>query len=279
MRQRELTRTLSWTLLFATLLVFVTGLQLFVFADKTDRYFAWTIHPPLMAAFLGASYWGACVMLGLAGRERFWVNARIAVPAILTFTPLMLLATFIHLDRFHLGAGTTSGRVAGWGWLVLYVVVVAVVPAGLIVQRRVRGSDPQRTEALPQRLRGLLALHAAVAAPLGIALYVAPRWANAAWFWPLTPLTAQALGAWLLTIAVLALNAAIENDRRRVRLALIGYAVFGALQIIALARYSGDVDWTDARTWIYAGLLASAITGPSVLLGHRERLPAAAPTP
>jgi hypothetical protein len=278
MRPRELTRTLRWTLLFSALLVFVTGLQLFVFADRTDRYFAWTIRPPLTAAFLGASYWGASVMLTFAARERLWANARIAVPAVLTFVPLMLLATFIHLDRFHLGAGTTSARVAGWGWLSLYVAVVAVVPVGLIAQWRVRGRDEERGEPLPPWLRALLGLHATVAAPLGIALYLAPTWADAAWFWPLAPLSARAVGAWLLTIAVLALHACLENDRRRVRLALIGYAVFGVLQLIALARFSGDVDWSDPRSWVFAALLASTVAAPIVLVGRRERFVAAAPS-
>jgi hypothetical protein len=103
-------------------------------------------------------------------------------------------------------------------------------------------------------------------------------WADAAWFWPLAPLSARAVGAWLLTIAVLALHACLENDRRRVRLALIGYAVFGVLQLIALARFSGDVDWSDPRSWVFAALLASTVAAPIVLVGRRERFVAAAPS-
>jgi hypothetical protein len=35
--------------------VLLAGLQLFVFATETDRFFAWTIASPLTAAFLGAA--------------------------------------------------------------------------------------------------------------------------------------------------------------------------------------------------------------------------------
>jgi hypothetical protein len=88
--------------------------------------------------------------------ERLWTNARVAVPAVLTFVPLMLLATFIHLNRFHLGARSASARVAGWGSLSPHVAVVAVVPVRLIAQWRVRGPDEERGELLPPWLRAHL---------------------------------------------------------------------------------------------------------------------------
>jgi hypothetical protein len=35
-------------------LVFLASIQLFILSEQTDRYFAWTIVPPLTAAFIGA---------------------------------------------------------------------------------------------------------------------------------------------------------------------------------------------------------------------------------
>jgi hypothetical protein len=40
-------------LLAAGALVFLAGFQLFILTEQTDLYFAWTIQPPLTAAFLG----------------------------------------------------------------------------------------------------------------------------------------------------------------------------------------------------------------------------------
>lgn len=37
-------------------LLFIAGVQLFVFSEQTDYYFAWTIGLPLTAAFLSAGY-------------------------------------------------------------------------------------------------------------------------------------------------------------------------------------------------------------------------------
>ena len=58
---RPLTAGMRSLLIVAGVLVALAGIQLFVFSDRTDRFFAWTIEPPLTAAFLGASYWASVV--------------------------------------------------------------------------------------------------------------------------------------------------------------------------------------------------------------------------
>jgi hypothetical protein len=66
-----------------TALTFFAGTQLFVLSDHTDRFFSWTIEPPLTAAFLGAAYWAACVLLAPAARAHcaaraWWMPSRSA---------------------------------------------------------------------------------------------------------------------------------------------------------------------------------------------------------
>jgi hypothetical protein len=88
-----LTPSLRWLLVAAAVLVFLAGVQLFVFPLRTDRYFAWTIGSPMTASFLGASYWSA-VALELGGsRARTWSGARIAIPAVGLFTAVTLIVT------------------------------------------------------------------------------------------------------------------------------------------------------------------------------------------
>jgi len=43
-------------LLAASFMVFLAGFQLFILTEQTEHYFAWTIQPPLIEAFLGAGY-------------------------------------------------------------------------------------------------------------------------------------------------------------------------------------------------------------------------------
>lgn len=100
---KPLTPAMKRLLIVAGVLVALAGVQLFVFPERTDRYFAWTIEPPLTATFLGASYWASVVFQFGAARSRVWANARIAVPTVFVFTTATLIVTLVHLDRFHLG--------------------------------------------------------------------------------------------------------------------------------------------------------------------------------
>jgi hypothetical protein len=120
---RPTSPALRWTFGFAAALVVITGVQLTAFPGDTDDAFAWTVKPPLTAAFLGAAYPDAFAFLGLSALERRWADIRLAVVAATVFLPMMFAATLIHLDRFHLDAGSGTGRVAGWGWLLFYVAV------------------------------------------------------------------------------------------------------------------------------------------------------------
>ena len=266
MTETPLSGKLKAALFLAAALVFITALQLLSQSAHTDRYFAWTIKPPITAAFLGASYLSTFVLLILAARQRSWDRARVAILPLLVFLPLMVTATFVHLDRFHLNAGTSTARVAGWGWLVLYMVVLVVVPAALLTQRRGLALDRAHAVPLGVIVRMALAVQAAVLIPLGIALFVAPGTLDAVWPWGLSPLTGRTVGAWLAAVGVGAADIAWTNDAPRVRIGGIAYAFFGAAQIVVVLRYAGQVDWGDARTFVYLGFMAAMVaTGLAVV--------------
>lgn len=103
-------------LLIASLLVFIIGIALYLLPEQTDTYFAWTINPPLTAAFLGAGYWASFILELLSAREKSWVRARLAVPSVIAFTFLTLIVTLIHLDRFHLSSPNFITITITWVW-------------------------------------------------------------------------------------------------------------------------------------------------------------------
>ncbi|HEY0733954.1 MAG TPA: hypothetical protein VGD69_03540 [Herpetosiphonaceae bacterium] len=256
---RPVTNGMRWMLLIASGLVFTVGIQLYILTEQTERYFAWTINPPLTAAFLGAGYWASFAMEFLASRKRFWAHARIAVPAVLIFTTLTLIATLLHLDRFHLNDPNFVTRVAAWVWLAVYAIVPLVMTVLLVLQMRVPGYDPPRQAPLPRWIHLILRLHAVVMLPLGAALFLAPQATAPLWPWMLTPLTARAVGAWLLALGVAAAHSSRENDWQRVHIATISYTVLGFFQLLALARYPQVVDWTMPAAWIYLVFLVSIL--------------------
>lgn len=250
---RPLTAEMRRMLLTASVLVLAAGAQLFLLSEQTDRYFAWTVLPPLTAAFLGAAFWASFVLEFLASRERDWAHARVAVPAVLVFTTLTLVATLLHLDRFHLDSPF------GWVWIAIYVVVPPTMLFFLLRQLRAPGVDPPRAAPPPAWMRPLLALHAVVLFGLGVPLFLIPTAILPLWPWMLTPLTARAVASWLIGLGVGAATVVRENDRDRARVAMAAYAALAGLELIALARYAGTLDWADPRLLVYLLFLLSAL--------------------
>jgi hypothetical protein len=244
----------------AATLVFLAGVQLFVFPERTATYFAWTIQPPLTAAFLGASYWSSMVFEAVAARQRRWSDARIAVPTVFVFTVLTLVVTLVHLDRFHLGPSfALPTRAVTWAWIAIYSVVPVLMVALTILQRRAAGDDaPPTSEREPLWLAWLIGVHVVVLGGLGVALLVTPLRAAHVWPWALTPLTGRAIGAWLVSLGVAAAHAMRERDLRRLRPAAAAYVAFAVLQAAALLRYPSTPRW-DGRGYVYAAFLASAL--------------------
>ena len=71
---------------------------------------------------------------------------------------------------------------------------------------------------------------AVVLVALGAALLVAPEWADAAWPWPLTPLTARAVGAWCVGLGVAAGHARLVDDAPSLGPIGVTGVLFGVLQ-------------------------------------------------
>ena len=272
---KPLAPAMRWLLFAAAVLVFLAGFQLFVLTEHTGTYFAWTIANPLAAAFLGASYWASLSIEALAGRQAAWANARIAVPAVLVFTALTLVATLLHLDKFHFGGGFAARtQLVTWGWMAIYVLVPLLMLIILAVQARIPGMDPPRSAPLPRWLLALLAVQGIILFGFGVALFAVPAHVMQLWPWRLTPLLAQATAAWLISLGVAAIHALFERDARRLRPAAIGYILLALLQVIALARYPQRFEWGSAPGIVYLVFLGLILL--SGVAGLAYGLPSAA---
>ena len=253
-------------------LVALAGVSLYVFSDTTAETFAWTIAPPLTAAFLGAGYWAACALELLAARERIWARARIAVPAVWLFTLLTLAATLLHIERFHFEARLPFTVIGTWVWMVVYVSVPILLGMAWLIQLRASGADPPPSAPMSRPVRALLVVECVVALGAGIALFVVPEWASAAWPWKLTPLTARAAGAWGIGVGCLIATVLRENDWMRVRPAMWFITLYPILQAVALLRYPETPVWSNTPASAYvlflAVLLATGTYG--VYMGRRS---------
>jgi hypothetical protein len=256
---RPVVPVLRWTLWTGAWLASVAGTQTYVGSSHTDKWFAWTIKPSLTAAFLGALYFTAVILLAAAARERFWAGARVATMTALNLVVLVAVATFVHLSKFHLHSDSAVTLAGTWAFLVTYVYLALALAGSLAVQLRAPGGDPPRVAPLPEWARLTLVAQAVPLLVGGAMLLSAPSATAGIWPWTLTPLTGRAIGAWLWSVGVAAALGAWERDWRRIRVPLAAYAVLPVLETIALLRYRSTVDWNHPTAWIIVAYLASMV--------------------
>lgn len=251
-----MTRTV---LLVGSVLVFFAGLQLYVLSRHTADLFAWTIAVPLMAAFAGGFYWGALPLAIGCGLEQTWARARAGTLGITAFLWATLSATLLHIDKFHIHGDPWKAQSAAWFWISIYVAVPVALTIGVVLQFVIPGDDPPRVAPFTVWYRALLAMMGGGAVAVAVSLVVKPVSTDRWWPWALTPLTARAIGAWILGLGVLWLCAVYENDYSRIRLALRSYLWLVALELGALVRFSDDLR-SGKRTSVLVGvLLATAL--------------------
>ena len=239
-----------------------TGIGLYLFPDRTADYWAWTIKSPLTAAFFGAGYLSAAVALGLAARAPSWERARIVAVAAFTLTSLALVATLLDLDTFAFGEGGLTEAVA-WVWLAVYVALPPAVLVAFILQERLVRETAEDPAALPAS-RLVCAVTGAVIVLLGIGLFADWSWLVARWPWPLPPLPARVVGAWLCTYAAVLLWFALrERSWVRGRIGVVSAVIALALDIGAAVRYSSGLD-DDASTIVYLAGVSGLLV---ILLG------------
>ena len=182
---------------------------------------------------------------------------------------LTLAATLMHLNQFHLGSQFAAGtRIVTWGWLAVYVLVPVLMLIVLVVQASTPGVDPPRSAPLPNWLLATLAIQAVVLLGFGVALFAAPGQAASLWPWKLTPLLAEATGAWLISLGVAAGHALLERDARRLRPAAAGDILLAVLLSIALARYPHQFAWRSASGLVYLIFLATMLLTGAVSLAR-----------
>lgn len=250
---------------------------LFVMAAETDQYFAWTITPATTAAFLGAAYGSGCVLVILGLRSGCWTRVRTPYLTILIFTVITLVATLLHLDRFHFGSAAAIARLAAWFWMAVYVIVPIAMLAMLILQERRHHPVPLRRQPLPPYLAILLGAQGAVLLVVGVALFVAPASARLIWPWALTPLTARMVAAWLVAFGVAAALILWQANLAEARISAWAYAVLGASELVVACRYPGTVRWSSPGAWLYVALAISIVLLAAWALTRRGGEAAEAP--
>ena len=167
------------------MLALANGVFLYLLPGEADTRYAWSIKPPVNAAFIGAGFLAGTLATGLvlfaAGR---WRSLSRLPPALWVLATSLFAATLIHHDRFKFDYPPT------WLWVVVYAGVPFAVPVLVYLQYRDREPTPgrrpaderrpravggDRDRAADRRDRALRLAHRFAGPPLAVAAHAAAR--------------------------------------------------------------------------------------------------------
>jgi hypothetical protein len=246
--------------------------QLLVLGGATDRFFAWTISSRANATFLGAAYVAGCLLSVLAVRRRRWSEVRIAVVTVAAFTVLTLIPTLQHHHRFNMMEEGLVARSAAWVWLVVYLAAPVACCVVVVRQERRRPRREPVVDPMPRWLAAVLVVQGAALAVTGALLWAGGAGVHmtvevmrAPWPWPVTPLTSQVLGAWLLSFGVAVGLAVRERDLGRMLVPAVAYAAFGLVELLTLLAFRSargtDTAWLAVDVALLATLVPAGAYG------------------
>ena len=246
------TRVLSAVIVPFLVLAFVV---LYLFPDETARLFAWPIKATMTSMTLASAYLGGVYFFTrVALRERRWGAVSGGFIAVALFATLLGIATLAHWSIF------SHDKVAFWLWAGLYLTTPFLVAGGWLANTRSAGPvdlGGVELSAWTARVVGLVGL---LALAQGVALFLAPATLIPLWPWPLTPLTAQVIGA------VFCLGCAgllIWRDPRWVTLRLLlDVSIVMIVAIMAAAvRARAEFATDRALTWLLAAGFVAVLVG------------------
>jgi hypothetical protein len=259
-----LTRAGIWILL---VLAALNGLFLYLAPAQAEDHYAWSIVPPVNAAFIGAGFLAGTVATGLvlafASRWRTFSTLPIALWVL---AASLLAATIIHNDRFKFDYPPT------WVWTLVYAGVPLAIP--FLVARQNANADAE--DAADPRLTPLRIVSAILGVAIlagAIALYVAPVDLGEHWLWTLTPLLARAVAAWYALFGTMLVSCAV--GMRRPADAIIPYATLGTWSVLLLllpVLHPSDVSGGALWYVLMAALLALSAYALSLALKDRANL-------
>lgn len=260
--------------LAAALLPFlaVAFVLLYVWPDRTDRLFAWTIRPDMTAMMLAAAYFGGLFFFWRVTRETHWHRVQIGFPAVLGFATLLSVATALHWDRFH------PGHISFIAWASLYFVTPFLVFGTWWANRRADSGALEAGDALlAPAWRALFVCIGVVTLTVGVGMFIWPQLAIPVWPWMLTPLTARMVGALFTLPGVVGLLIARDGRWSATRTLVQAQLIGIALILLGALRDRASFDFSNFPAWGFVCGLSAMFALLIVLLltyDARVRTPA-----
>ena len=210
-------------------------LILYIFPDLSGERFAWEIKPHMTALFIGSGYLGGAYMFVYAIFGKKWHHVKAAFPPVTTFTIAMLIATFLHWNRFDIHHFPFQV------WLFLYIITPFIVPYLWIKNRATDPGTPDPDDlTIPALANWGFMASGIIGIGMALFMFISPQTTISIWPWTLSPLTARILGGWFGLLGVGGLYASQDSRWSAWRMPMQSITFWGILILIGAFMNSGD---------------------------------------
>lgn len=241
-----------------------TGFVMFFMTKFAQSIWPWEL-PSFNARFIGGFYLGAAVGAAVTGALGRWSLWRVVQAMTFTFTSIVFVVSFFHLDAFDFG------RWGSWAWFALYFLIPAFTGWALVTRRQ----TPTGGRRPRPWLRALLFWHAVVVGAYGVAMLVAPVTMAAFWPWPVDRLHGHLYAAVFVAEAVgpiLMSRRATPRELLGVGLTWLVVAALIMLSVPVTNAQKHSVDYGDAGTLLwFLGFGVLALIGVLMALSSRRQ--------
>ena len=239
---------------------------LYVWADFTDVSFAWTIHPATTAIIIGEGYLAGALFFAHVVMSKNWNSVQAGFLPITAFTVFMLLATFLHWDKFH------QGTFIFYVWLLVYVVTPLLVPFLWWRNRSKLNHAPAEHDLFfPKMLRWALIALGAAGILVAVVGFIWPAVYIALIPWKLSELTARIFSGWTVLSFATVVSLALDGRWSSTRVLLRSAFFAQALTLLTLPRIWPDLNPAHPMRAVFVGAMALALFGGLLVYVWAER--------
>ena len=189
-----ITRGVLAVVIVALLIAF---LILYLNPQLTKQHFAWEVVHALTAVFMGAGYVSGAYLFIFAVIGKKWHHIAHGFLPVSTFAGAMLIATFLHYDRF------IHENLAFVLWFGLYFITPFLIPWLWIRNRKTDPLIPEAGDRLvPKFIRWTIGTIGIISLAFWVVNFINPPLLIAIWPWKLSPLTTRVVSGFGMLVGV-----------------------------------------------------------------------------
>ena len=251
-------------MLIVILVLTAGSFGLYFLPEMTVPLWPWTL-PPFHTRFLGAVYLSEFVAVLILLFNNRWAPARLSLPVAVSFTFVVSIASFIHLDQFDFT------RRAVWLWFILYIVSF-FISAFLLWHYR---QPPENATPISSLWHTILLIQATLYGLYGLGLFSVPELFGGFWPWKIDAFHGNLYSSVFISGALG--NLLVNRSAARIEFLTLGLSQFtlGLFAVLGLFIVDSQVQrvaWTNPGVYLWMLMFAILVITGVGLVGKARTL-------